>query len=73
MTGLSIGEVMALPAVLDLRTACKVLGIGRTTGYALAQQGRFPCPVFPVGAQYRIPTAGVLELLGLSELAARSE
>ena len=65
MTPLSIDEVQALPAVVDLRTACRALGIGRTTGYALAQRGDFPCPVLRIEAQYRVPSSGLRQLLGL--------
>jgi hypothetical protein len=63
--GLTLAEVMALPAVTDLISAGKALGIGRTRSYELARAGEFPCPVVRVGKTYRVPTAGLLALLGV--------
>ena len=63
---MTLGEIADLPTVLDLMTAARVLGIGRTTAYALARDGGFPCPVIRVGGAYRVPTAGLLQVLGLS-------
>ncbi|WP_275295100.1 DNA-binding protein [Amycolatopsis sp. La24] len=65
---LTLSEVEALPAIVDLETARRALGIGRTTAYALARAGSFPCPVVRVGAAYRIPTVGLLRLLGIDHL-----
>jgi excisionase family DNA binding protein len=65
-TGMSLDEIAELPAVLDLLTAARMLGIGRTTAYSLARDGGFPCPVIRVGGTYRVPTAGLLQVLGLS-------
>lgn len=61
-----LGEIAELPTVLDLMTAARALGIGRTTAYALARDGGFPCAVIRVGGAYRVPTAGLLAVLGLS-------
>lgn len=63
---LTLGEIADLPTVLDLLTAARALGIGRTTAYALAREDGFPCPVIRVGGAYRVPTAGLLQVLGLS-------
>lgn len=63
--GLTLTEVMALPAVTDLISAGKALGIGRTRSYELARAGQFPCPVVRVGKTYRVPTASLLGLLGV--------
>ncbi|GAA1673799.1 hypothetical protein [Fodinicola feengrottensis] len=49
-----------LPPTVDLPTAAAVLGLGRTAGYRLAQNEKFPCSVILVGASYRIPTVGLL-------------
>ncbi|MEV6904621.1 helix-turn-helix domain-containing protein [Amycolatopsis sp. NPDC051372] len=46
-------------------TAARALRIGRTTAYALASSGSFPCTVLRVGGEYRVPTAGLLRALGL--------
>lgn len=59
-------EVRALPVVVDVPTAATVLGIGRTVAYELARSGRFPTPVIRVGNQIKVPTAYLIDLLGLS-------
>jgi hypothetical protein len=59
-------EVRALPAIVDVVTAAEVLGIGRTVAYELVRANRFPTPVVRVGHQIKIPTAYLIELLGLS-------
>ena len=59
-------EVRSLPAIVDVVTAAEVLGIGRTVAYELVRTDRFPTPVLRVGRQIKIPTAYLLELLGLS-------
>jgi excisionase family DNA binding protein len=61
----TFADIAHLPVVVDLLTAARVLGIGRTTAYGLARAGEFPCPVVRVGGTYRVPTAGLLRLLGL--------
>ena len=60
-----------LPPTLDVTAAAKLLGIGRTTAYALARQNRLPFPVIKVGRQYRVPTSLLLQLLGLPGPAPR--
>ena len=65
--GMTVADLSALPTVLDLMTAARVLKIGRTTAYALARADEFPCPVIRVGGTYRVPTAGLLRLLRLLE------
>jgi excisionase family DNA binding protein len=55
----------ALGPVVDLPTAARLLGIGRTISYALVRDGSFPVPVLRVGRLIRIPTAPLLELLGI--------
>ena len=59
-------EVRSLPAIVDVVTAAEVLGIGRTVAYELVRTDRFPTPVIRVGHQIKIPTAYLLDLLGLS-------
>jgi predicted DNA-binding transcriptional regulator AlpA len=59
-------QVLSLPAVVDVVTAAEVLGIGRTVAYELVRTDRFPTPVLRVGRQIKIPTAYLIELLGLS-------
>ena len=59
-------EVRSLPAIVDVVTAAEVLGIGRTVAYELVRTDRFPTPVIRVGHQIKVPTAYLLDLLGLS-------
>jgi predicted DNA-binding transcriptional regulator AlpA len=59
-------SIRNLPPVLDLPEAARLLRIGRTSAYALAKRGQFPVPVVRAGKLYRVPTAGLLELLGLA-------
>ena len=63
---MTVAEVRSLPAVVDVVTAAEVLGIGRTVAYELVRTDRFPTPVLRVGRQFKIPTAYLIALLGLS-------
>lgn len=58
-------DVADLPPALDLPTAARWLGIGRTTAYELVKTGDFPVPVLRIGTSLRVPTALLLHLLGL--------
>ncbi len=60
-------------ATVDLMTAAAALGLGRTKAYALARSGQFPCPLIRIGEIYRVPTAGLLELLGVTPEDPRSQ
>ena len=62
--GMSREELPALPVTVDLVTAARALGIGRTKAYELTRAGRFPCPVLRHGRTYVVPTAGLLHTLG---------
>jgi excisionase family DNA binding protein len=62
-------QLTALPAVLDVPTAAKALGLSRTAAYELIRAGEWPTPVFRLGRLIRIPTAPILELLGIEPLA----
>ena len=61
-----LADAATLPPVVDLPTAGKWLGIGRTTAYKLAKAGNFPVPVLRVGAGFKVPTAQLVQLLGLN-------
>jgi hypothetical protein len=69
---LTFAEMMALPVVVDLMTAARALHIGRTLAYDLAQHDQFPCAVLRVGRTYHVPTAGLLQLLGLTHLTEQT-
>jgi predicted DNA-binding transcriptional regulator AlpA len=68
--GMTLAELLAMPVMVDITTASRALGLGRSTGYELARRGEFPCRVLHVGSSYRVPTAELLHTLGidLSEL-----
>jgi excisionase family DNA binding protein len=63
-------QLTALPAVLDVPTAAKALGLSRTAAYELIRTGEWPTPVFRLGRLIRIPTAPLLDLLGIGPEAA---
>jgi hypothetical protein len=62
---LTRAELLALPVVVDVPTAARALGLGRSTAYELARRDEFPCPVLRVGTSYRVPTAGLMRVLGV--------
>ena len=64
-------QLSSLPLAIDLMTAAALLGIGRTVAYQLVRDGQWPTPVVRLGKAIRIPTAPLLELLGLREHVAR--
>lgn len=59
-------EVRALPAVVDLATAARVLGLGRSAAYELVRLGAWPTPVLRLGRLIKVPSAPLVELLGLA-------
>jgi hypothetical protein len=61
----TITQLRTTPTV-DLTTAARAPGLGRTKAYDLARRQQFPCRVIRVGDTYRVPTAGLLERLGLA-------
>ena len=64
--GMTLAELLALPVVVDIATAARALGLGRSTGYELARRGAFPCRVLRVGSSYRVPTAELIRVLGVT-------
>ena len=65
-TPLTLAEIANLPVVLDIPTTARLLGIGRSTAYTLAAQDALPVPVLRAGQVYRIPTAPLLAVLGIT-------
>ncbi|MQA04286.1 MAG: integrase [Streptosporangiales bacterium] len=63
--GLTRAELLALPVTVDIGTAARALGLGRSTGYELARCGEFPCRVLRIRSSYRVPTADLLRVLGV--------
>ncbi len=48
---------------VTIEEACRRLGLGRTTGYALAQTGQFPARAFKVGRLWRVSTRSLDRLI----------
>ncbi len=59
-------ELDALGVSTDLITAANALGISKSTAYASARAGTFPCRVIRVGSRYVVPTAELRAVLGLA-------
>lgn len=60
---LTRSELLALPAAVDVETAARAFGIGRTTAYTLARTNQFPCKVLRAGKAYRVITEDLLRVL----------
>ena len=64
--GMSRAELLDLPAAIDLDTANRALGLGRSKGYELARRDLYPCRVLRLGKKYRVITADLLRVLGIT-------
>lgn len=53
----------ALPAVLDVPQAARLLGIGRTLAYELVRTDQWPTPIIRVGHLIKIPSGPMIELM----------
>jgi hypothetical protein len=60
-------ELFALPVSVDLVTAGRAFGLGRTRAFELARVDDFPCRVIRVGTKYRVPRSAILEALGYAD------
>jgi hypothetical protein len=56
-----------VPVTVDLMTAARAFGLGRTVAYTLAKRAEFPCRVFRVGGRYVVARGDLLRALGISE------
>ena len=63
-------ELLALPPAVDVPTAARVLGIGRSLAYELVRTGQWPTPVVRVRKLIKIPTAALLKLVDGQQPAA---
>jgi hypothetical protein len=71
--GITVRELLALPAVVDLCMAAKVLHVGRTTAHGPARRGEFPCPLLRIGNARRATTAHLLELAGVTRYVSSGD
>lgn len=60
---LTVEQVRELPPTVDLMTAARILGIGRTKAYELARAEEFPVHVVRIGGLYRVSTADLLRFI----------
>ena len=63
---MTVEQARNLPPVVDVPTAAAILGIGRTAAYELIRIGQWPTPILRVGKLIRVPSAPLLELVGVS-------
>jgi excisionase family DNA binding protein len=56
----------AVVPLLTLEETAKILRIGRSKSYELAQRNALPCPVVRVGTSYRVPTHALLKAIRLT-------
>lgn len=64
---MGIAELLALPVSVDVVTAGRAFGLGRSKAYELAKAGEFPCTVLKVGVAYRVTRAELLRVLGVTD------
>ena len=65
---LTFPELFGLPAVIDLATAARAVGIHVNTAYKLVKRGEFPCTVLRPGYRYRVPTIGLMKALEIEQI-----
>jgi hypothetical protein len=66
-------ELLALPVSVNLVTAGRVFGLGRTKAYELARRNEFPCKVIAVGPKYRVPRWAIFAALGVDPAAINAQ
>lgn len=62
---LSLADSGKLPPTLSIAEAAELVGIGRNAAYRAAAAGELPA--IRIGRRLRVPTARLLELLGIRE------
>jgi hypothetical protein len=66
---MSPDELLALPVSVDLATAGRAFGLGRTKAFELAKQNEFPCKVIRVGHKYRVSRSAIFAALDINPAA----
>lgn len=65
-------QLLNLPPVVDLPTAAEILGVGRSSAYELVRNGQWPTTVLRLGRLIRVPSAPLLELVGVDKPISRA-
>lgn len=65
-------ELAALPPVIDIPTASRVLGLGRSAAYELVRTGQWPTPILRLGRLIKVPSQPLLKLVGIEPLEQES-
>lgn len=60
-------QVKAVPATIGLAEAALILGIHKSTAWALYQDGKFPVPVLRVGTRIRVVKVHIQQFLETGE------
>lgn len=69
----TVDEIRKWPAAVGLKMAARALGIGMTKAYELARADTFPVRLLPLGGTYRVPTADLMEYLGIKSEATSGD
>lgn len=64
IAGRKLPELAELPPTISVEHAARLLGVSRSTAYRAAARGQLPTLVF--GRRLLVPTARLLEMLGVS-------
>ncbi|EFV14741.1 hypothetical protein [Segniliparus rugosus] len=59
-------RIKTLGPTTKARIAFQLLGVSEMTGYAALRAGTFPVRALRIGKKWVIPTAGLIEVLGLA-------
>ncbi len=63
---MSLDELRALPLTVDVVTAGRAFGLGRTKAHELARADEFPCEVLRLGRFLKVRKADLMHELGLT-------
>jgi excisionase family DNA binding protein len=72
--GLSRAALLALPPTVPLYPdAADILGVGRSTAYEMVRTGEWPTRVLRLGRLIKVPTAELLEYVGVKPAGTGGE
>ncbi|WP_189169770.1 DNA-binding protein [Pilimelia anulata] len=63
--GWTAERIRALGTLVDIPTAGRIFGKGRSAAYAAAHTGTFPVPITIIGQRRWVTVASILAVLGL--------